>query len=130
MMFRTTPHFFQLSSFPSDYTEMNSSFLSLHFCQQAHSECQFWFTSAVLHACVRSIHATESFGLCCLQSDLLFNPQLQIQQFGRVVPLDVQKCLQFSPQNSVSSQLSFEDVILIQYWLSSLFKNSSHQSLV
>lgn len=130
MMFRTTPRFLQLSSFPPDYTEMNSSFLSLQFCQQAHSECQFWSTSPVLHVCVSSIHATESFGLCCHLSDLLFKPQLQTQQFRRVVPLEVQKRLQFSPQSCASPQLSFEDVILIQHWLSSLFKNSSHQSLL
>ena len=41
MMFRTTPHFFQFSSFPSDYTEMSSSFPFLQFCQHllSHFSC-------------------------------------------------------------------------------------------
>ena len=47
--------------------------------KQTHSECQFWSTSAVLHTCISSINATKSFGLCCHQNDLLFNPQLHIK---------------------------------------------------
>ena len=41
MMFRTTLYFFQFSSFPSDYTETNSSFPFLQFCQYvlSHFSC-------------------------------------------------------------------------------------------